>query len=216
MNVQNQDIAAVEEGRTSTVMFSAERDKVLLIGDSLRVGYCTHVQRFLKADVEVTYPDENCRNTQYILTNLRRWKNMFRDVSKVKLVCFNAGHWDIAHWNCSEESLTSEPEYARNIKKIIIQLRLIFPNAKIVFFTTSPINVAFYNKWMNPRTNEEVKRYNELAVAVADREGVIVEDMNSVIAAFGNECYKDYAHLTDEYNEKLAMYVAGVVDKHLS
>ena len=61
------------------------------------------------------------------------------------------------------------------------------------------------------RTNEEIERYNQLAIKAAKEEGVCVGEMYEVVSRFGEECYKDYAHLKDEYCKRLGAYVASVI-----
>lgn len=211
MGICKKDIASTEEGRLNYGLSRSAREKVFLIGDSIREGYCPYVEEFLDGTFEVAYPNENCRNTQYVLTSLRGWTTMFDDVDKVKVVCFNCGHWDIAHWNRESESLTTETDYCRNLKRIIQRLKKSFAYAEIVFFTTTPVNESLLSTMANPRTNEEIERYNQLAIKVAKEEGVCVGDMYEVVSRFGEECYKDYAHLKDEYCERLGEYVASVI-----
>ena len=70
-----------EEG-FSEIEYSGERKKVLLIGDSISIGYRPFVKEYLADEFDVTYPNDNCRNTHYVLTSLRTWVNMFEDASK--------------------------------------------------------------------------------------------------------------------------------------
>ncbi len=41
--------------------------KVVLIGDSVRLGYDKYVKDALKGSAEVLYPQENCRFAEYVL-----------------------------------------------------------------------------------------------------------------------------------------------------
>ena len=41
--------------------------KIILIGDSIRIGYDKYVKDALKDKAEVFYPSENCRFAQYVL-----------------------------------------------------------------------------------------------------------------------------------------------------
>ena len=199
-----------EEG-FSEIEYSGKQKKVLLIGDSISIGYRPFVKEYLADKFDVTYPNDNCRNTQFVLTSLRTWSNMFEDTSTVALVGFNCGHWDIAHWNGDEQSLTSEEEYAHNIQRIIYRLREFFPQAKIVFFTTTPANMNWSKKLINPRTNEEIEKYNQLASDIAKQENVIVEDLYQLAKDFGKDCYQDYVHFIDEYSQKLGKCVAETI-----
>ena len=131
----------VENGNASwQFMCDDKKPNIFLIGDSIRRGYCETVKAELRDIASVFYCDDNCRSTQYIIFSLRQWANSFSDREKVDIVQFNCGHWDVAHWNGYEHPLTSENEYAKNIKMIIVTLKEFFPNAKIVFATTTSMN----------------------------------------------------------------------------
>ena len=49
--------------------------------------------------------------------------------------------------------------------------------------------------------------YNEAAVEVAKKENIHVVDMYDFMKDWGEECFIDYAHLTEEYCKKLGDYV---------
>lgn len=193
--------------------YIGDKKKVLLIGDSIREGYCPLVKEYLKDQVEVVYPNVNCRNTHYVLTSLRAWASMFEDTSKVSVVTFNCGHWDIAHWNGEKESLTTQEDYSRNLKRIVGQLRIFFPSAELVFFTTTPVSTSYNGVMINPRSNEEIEKYNAIACRTLNEQNVKVYDLFTVVKDYGESCFKDYCHLTEEYNAKLGNYVADVVKK---
>ena len=198
----------LEDGKAE-VEFTGEQKKIFLIGDSIREGYCEYVKENLKDKYEVIYPFENCRNTQFVITSLYNWSNRIENPATVELAAFNCGHWDVAHTYYDETTLTSEQEYAQNIKKIIRLLKIFFPNAKLVFFTTTPGHEENMKTLsVNPRSNAEIERFNQLATEVCEQENVIVEDLYKVVKDFGEVCFKDYAHLKDEYNEKLGDHVS--------
>lgn len=188
-----------------------ETDKkiVLLIGDSMRMGYCETVKKELADIAEVVYPIDNCRFTQYVLTMLNAWAGLC-DKEKVDLVQFNCGHWDAAHFGAEEYPLNSIDTYAHNIRRIITRLHSTFPNAKVIFANSSPMNPNGECS-INYRTTEDIIRYNEAAEAVATEMNVPVNDIFSVMKDWGSECYADYAHLTKEGFETLGKEVAAYI-----
>lgn len=139
----------------------AGKKNVFLIGDSLRMGYCETVKTDLSDVANVFYPAENCRNSQYIITCLRTWSTLC-DPKTVDLVHFNCGHWDAAHWNGAPVSLTPLPVYGENLRALVWQLRHIFPNAAVTFATSTPMSPNAV-QGVNPRSNEELRAYNETA-----------------------------------------------------
>lgn len=207
------NIADTENGIAKN-KFVGKSTKVFLIGDSIREGYCSFVKEELKGKLDVVYPNDNCRFTQYVLTSLLSWVNMFSDRNEVKIVCFNCGHWDVAHWNGQKYSLNTKKEYARNLKRITAQLHSFFPCAKIIFFTTAPINEKLYNSMINPRTNKEIDAYNTVAVKTLGRL-VTIKDMHKFIEGFEGKYYADYAHFNEEGNKLLGKYVAEIIVEEL-
>ncbi len=198
----------IEDGQVAKQFACSDVKKnIFLIGDSIRKGYCEATREALSDVAEVFYVSDNCRNTQYVITRLQAWSNMFSDRKRVDLVQFNCGHWDAAHWCGGAYSLTSEGEYARNIQIIMDMIANRFPGAKIVLATTTTMNPSG-QLGANPRTNEEISRYNAIAQAVAENNHVPVNDLFAVTKQWDSTCYKDYCHFTEEANQRLGKAVA--------
>ncbi len=191
------------EGRITE---ETQKKVVFLIGDSIRMGYCETVKRELADVAEVVYPEENCRYSQYILTSLRAWSGLC-DPERVALVQFNCGHWDAAHWDGEDMPLNSPELYRENIRRIIARLRALYPNAKIVFATTTPMNPNGENS-VNERTTQQIEVYNAEGAAEAEACGVPVNDLFAYMRDWPAESYADYCHLTPECFEALGGYVA--------
>lgn len=179
---------------------------VFLIGDSIRIGYCGTVQQELSDIANVVYPSENCRYTQHVMTNLQNWVKLC-DPEDVAVVQFNCGHWDVAHWQGDEESLNSIETYAANIARIAKKLRKYFPNARIVFATTTGMNPAGC-KSANYRTTSEIMEYNQAALSACSDE-ILINDLFAITAQYGPELFADYCHLTPEGFQALGKKVAA-------
>lgn len=190
-----------------------EKPVVFLIGDSIRMGYCETVKQELADAAEVVYPEENCRYSQYIITSLRTWSGLC-DPDRVKVVQFNCGHWDAAHWDGEEIALNTPEMYQQNIRRIIARLRSMYPNAKIVFATTTPMNPNGENS-VNSRTTEEIIRYNEVAVKAVGDCGVKVNDLFAITEDWEASCYEDYCHYTPEFSAVLGRHVAAFLRNEL-
>lgn len=205
----------LEDGNAELAELTYDRQKtgILLIGDSIRLGYCSTVREQLADAANVFYPAENCRNSQYVITKLYAWSKEY-PADEIKLIQFNCGHWDVAHWNGYETSLTSPDEYRRNIQMIICLLRKFFPNAKLVFATTTAMN-PLGSVGVNPRNNKEIALYNSIAVKVAEESGVVINDLNGITSTYGAEMFRDYCHLTEAGFEELGKAVAGFLRKML-
>ncbi|MBR5384025.1 MAG: hypothetical protein IK133_09400 [Clostridia bacterium] len=192
------------------------RKNILLIGDSIRIGYCETVRSDLADIARVVYPAENCRNSDFIITRLHGWAQEF-DAAHIDIVHFNCGQWDAAHFNGWKDSLTPLDVYERNLHWIIWALRREFPSAALHMATTtpmSPINETLPAQ--NPRTTAEIRRYNEAALRVAAEEKVPVNDLFALTVGWPSTDYKDTCHYTDEAFARLGKAVAGYLRKSIN
>lgn len=183
-----------------------EKKNVLLIGDSIRMGYCETVRQALSDVANVFYPEENCRDTHHVIISLRAWLAAC-PAEALDVVLLNCGHWDVAHWNDEEESLSTPSHYAENLGRIMEALGRKCPRAKIVFATTTPMNPDG-SMSVNFRTTEEICRFNEAAKPVAQEKHVAVLDLYEKTADWGPEEYADYCHFTPEAFARLGGMVA--------
>lgn len=197
-----------EDGnRNVQFMCSDEKKNIFLIGDSIRMGYGDVTREALSDTAEVFTVNDNCRNTQYVIASLHGWSNMFSDRNKVDIVQFNCGHWDVARWCGGKFPLTSEDEYKKNLQMIINIISELFPNAKIIFATTTTMNPNG-ETGTNPRTNAEIASYNDAAEAVALKNNIAVIDLFSVTKDWDSSYYTDYCHFTENANRILGKNVA--------
>jgi len=192
----------------------SSKKTVFLIGDSIRMGYEKYVRERLETVGNVKSPKENCRNTQFTYINLSWWKDIFEDTSRVDLVYWNNGHWDIAHWCGDELPLNSVEVYCEMLTRIYFRLKSIFPNAKIVFATTTPCNPNG-SVGVNPRSNDEIKEYNRAAKETLEELGVVIHDLFDVLANMDERIYSDYCHLTEEGFSYLGKSVAEFIKGQL-
>ncbi len=188
-------------------------DAVMLLGDSIRLGYCATVREDLADVAAVFYPDENCRHTHHTLTMLGSWATLCPP-EQVRVVLFNCGHWDIAHWSGEPNNLTALPVYDENIGRIFDRLRGIYPHAAIAFVTTAPMNPNG-KQGVNPRTNEEIIRYNRAAVQVIRERGGHIIDLFAAAEDWGEDSYYDYCHFTPEAFAQLGHIVAEEIRRML-
>lgn len=199
-----------ETGRSAPVNTGAEKPLVFLIGDSIQMGFLPYAEAALAGEAALVSPGENCRYTQYTYTNLADWRGLFADPAQVRLVYWNNGHWDVSHWDADAASLNSPDQYAGMLARIHHRLRRYFPAAKVLFATTSPANP---NGRMgpNPRTNEEIDRYNQAARSALEPLGVQIDDLNAFLRGWDESRFADYVHLTEEGFALLGEHVAGTI-----
>jgi len=187
---------------------------VLLLGDSIRMGYCRYVKEELKDIAEVCYPEKNCEFTQYTLVELPKWINLVGDPKKVDVIHWNNGHWDIAHRGKEDVSLNTPEQYAVMLERIYRKMRALCPNSKIIFALTTPMNPDG-DGGNNPRTNAEIEQYNSVACNVMNKLGVQINNLYSVISGQPSSIYIDHAHLSENGYQLLAKTVLKVITENL-
>lgn len=187
------------------------RKKILLLGDSIRMGYQPYVQGLLKDEADVWGPDENCAYSLYTATRLQAWLKQF-------------GVPDLVHWNNGLHDLGcnsrrgpvqfSTGDYVSNLEEILKQLQAT--GAKIIWATTTPVSKipAQIPYWSFD--NEDIKKYNAAASEFAISRNLIINDLYALIA--GQEQYfsEDRIHLNRDGLNVLAQQVAAVLRSNLT
>lgn len=164
---------------------------VLLLGDSIRQGYDKSVRESLKNIANVYFPEENCRFASYVLRYLHEYQRLVEN-GPVDVLHWNAGLWDCLR-QFGEEPHTPIEVYAYYIDRICIRIRKVFPEAKVIFATSTPV----LSEKMLPdfkRYNEEIERYNEAAVKVVTQYGFQINDLYAAAAALPEEAHSDFVH----------------------
>lgn len=165
--------------------------KVLLIGDSVRMGYDSYVKKALAGFCEVVFPDENCRFAQYVLRYLTLWNEWFK-LDDVDLVHWNVGLWDTLQ--LYDDGCLTPPEfYAYFIEKICKRIKTLFPKATVIFATSTPIVESRFDD-VAYRLNSDVRKYNEIAIEICRKHGFAINDLYSVLDGVSEDLYIDSAH----------------------
>ena len=184
--------------------------KIVLIGDSIRMGYDKYVKDALENTAEVFYPDENCRFAEYVLRYAHEWKNNDKWGDDVDLVHWNAGLWDALEL-FGDEPLTSLSYYGEAIARINKRLRAIFPKAKFVFATSTNVSEAMSNPDFT-RHNTTIEKYNEVALSALRDTDTVINDLYSLTATFPDEYRSDWVHFyTPEGTEIIGGRVLSVI-----
>ena len=186
---------------------------VVLIGDSIRMGYQDYVASQLAGRAEVWVPEENGGDSRNVLAHLDQW--------------VLARQPDVVHVNCGLHDLKrafgagSEvplAEYERNVRQILQRLQREL-NGAVVWATTTPVDENWHhqNKGFD-RLEADVEGYNAAARAVAVDLGVPIDDLFAVVEREGKAqlLTQDGVHFTEEGSQLLGRAVAECVWGHLS
>jgi lysophospholipase L1-like esterase len=161
--------------------------RVVLIGDSIRMGYGPVVKAELEGEAEVWGPQENGAHTVNVLLNLSQWVLK----RQPDIVHVNAGLHDLKTDRYEGRDTVVPIAHYRDNVAHILQLIRRNTGATVVWATTTPVDhdrahAAHASARDFSRYNEDVIAFNAAAVAVAGGMGVPVNDLYSVIADGGS------------------------------
>lgn len=212
--------STVEKSRKPThpALVEVEEDprlpRVLLIGDSITMGYTQPIRVLLRNKANVQHPTENCGPSRRIVEHLDEYLG---DKS-----------WDVIQFNCGIHDLThldaggkvSSPgdggkvqvtldEYRSNLERIVSRLQKT--GAQLIWCTTTPLH--------NPpafRRPEDVERYNEAAKKVMAKHKVQINDLNRDVIGHSEPMWtQDGVHFTANGYAELAKFVAPMIEAAL-
>jgi len=165
--------------------------KVLLIGDSIRLGYDKSVKKSLEGIAEVYYPAENCRFASYVLRYLGEYGELAGEGGP-DVIHWNAGLWDNLRLY-EDDPHTPIEVYAYYIRRICLRIRKLFPHADVIFATSTAVQEELMDKDFK-RYNAEIEAYNEAALAVVREFGFAVNDLYPISRALPDEAHSDTVH----------------------
>ena len=159
--------------------FSTQKTKILIIGDSISIGYTPFVKESLNDVAIVKHNPGNAQHTGTGLTKLNEWIGD----EQWDIVQFNWGLWDLCYRHPDSKvqgtkdkingTVTfSVEEYEENLTEIVKQLKRT--GAKLIFVTTSYVPDGEAGRFAG-----DDLRYNEAAKRVMKQNNILVNDIYS-------------------------------------
>lgn len=187
---------------------------VLLVGDSIRLGYDKAVKASLDGKANVYFPEENCRFASYVLRYIHEYKDLVKN-GDVDVLHWNAGLWDCLRL-FEEDPHTPIDVYAYYIDRICVRIKKVFPHARVIFATSTSVQSERMSVNFK-RYNEEIERYNEAAVAVVKKHGFEVNDLYAVSVSLPAEAHSDAVHYytpmgTEAFTKQVLSYLAPALE----
>jgi len=181
--------------------------RVLLIGDSISIGYTIPVRELLKDKANVHRIPQNGGATEVGLEKMKSWLGE----GKWDVIHFNFGLHDAKYSSETTQRATRE-QYAANLKSLIVQMKAT--GAKLVFATTTPVPKGGV---LSPtRRFDSIEERNKIASALMQEQGVAVDDLYTVVlplmATVGRE---NDVHFAPEGYAVLAKAVAKSIETAL-
>lgn len=192
-----------------------ELPTVLLLGDSIRIGYAPLVAKKLDGLATVVHPGaENGGDTTVTLKNLAEWVGD----RKPAVIHWNNGLHDLKLSKAAKTHQVPIEDYARNLKVIAAELQKVAPG-RVIFANTTPILDDRHAKRKADfdRLDADVKAFNRVADETLLPLGIPVNDLYRIVAAGGAAKLlgADGTHYTPAGNERLADAVADSVKRQL-
>ncbi len=184
--------------------------KVVLIGDSIRMGYQPLVQKKLEGEAEVWGPAQNCRHSLWALDHFPEWVA----AQEPDVVHVNFGIHDVSIQADGEHQILLA-QYCLCLRRFIAKVKEL-GNAQIVWATTTPLYAVQegvpMEQWLT-REVAELDTYNAAALEIVEAEGLPIDDLHQVILDndFAKCLREDGCHMTELGNEVLSDAVADAI-----
>ena len=187
---------------------------IVLIGDSIRLGYQEKVREQLADRANVWAPEENGGNSENILVHLDEWALSRR----AEVVPINCGLHDIRKEFDQDTAVVPLSRYTENVRSILTRLQAE-TEATVVWALTTPVNEERHhsNKEFD-RFQADVVTYNTAALEICRELGVAVNDLFSVINSAGRDdlLLQDGVHFKPEGYALLGESVAECIKRVLA
>lgn len=197
---------------------------VLILGDSISIGYTLDVRKLLAGKANVFRPmrpdgkgPDNCGDTTIGLAKIDSWLGD----RKWNVIHFNWGLWDLCYRNPESKAqghrdkvngkLSTTPEdYEANLEKLVTRLQAT--GAKLIFATTTVVPDGEVGRFVG-----DDEKYNTIARRVMARHQIPVDDLYTASKALppGSSVGPGDVHFTREGSSKLAAQVVAEIAKQL-
>jgi acyl-CoA thioesterase-1 len=186
--------------------------RVLLIGDSISIGYTVPTRESLKGKANVHRPATNCGPTSRGVEQIDEWLGD----GKWDVIHFNFGLHDVRYFEDGKASdagkgqrQVNQSDYEKNLEQLVGRMKRT--GAKLIFATTTPVPEGSAGRIKG----EEVK-YNEIALRVMHKHGVVINDLYAFTLPRLAEMQRPAnVHFTPEGSERLAAQVSASISKSL-
>lgn len=188
--------------------------RVLLIGDSISIGYTVPVRKLMQGKANVHRPLTNCGPTTNGVRNLDLWLGD----KKWDVIHFNFGLHDLKFMGPNGENLydpkkgrpqVSVKDYQLNLDSIARRLRKT--GAVVIWRNTTPVPPG-----ARGRVVGDSKKYNEIAARVMKKYNIPTHDMYAFsMPRMTDIMQKANVHYTKDGSEALAKTVVEQLDSAL-
>jgi len=184
--------------------------KILIIGDSISIGYTPHVKVMMGDRASVFHNNGNAEHTGTGLEKVEEWIGE----EEWDIIQFNWGLWDLAYRSDSSKvqgkrdkingKITYSPEeYASNLDSIVGLMKTL-TKAKLIFVSTSYVPEGEAGRFV-----EDALVYNDAAFKIMKKHRIPVNDIYEFSRLVHSEhsTADDNVHYTKEGYKELAVKI---------
>jgi acyl-CoA thioesterase-1 len=182
---------------------------VLIIGDSISIGYTPFFEKQLAGKAIVQHNPSNAGTSGNGVFMMDNWLDAKQ--GKWNVIHFNFGLHDLKRMSDGGHQVQPE-QYERYLRLFIARLRKT--GAKLIWATTTPVPEGRVSP---PRTPADVPLYNAIAVKVMKESGIAVNDLYTpALAHTADWQLRANVHYKPEGYEALAKEVAAAITLQLA
>lgn len=184
----------------------AQTPPVLIIGDSISIGYTPPLTELLKGKAAVKHHEGNAAHTNNGVAKLDEWLG----TEKWKVITFNFGLHDLKIMDDGKHQVSLE-QYEKNLDAIAGRLKKT--GARLLFVTTTPVPEGKLSPLRKP--GDEVA-FNAAALRVMKKQKIKIVDLYAYakprLATIQTPAN---VHFTKEGSAQLAAVVGAAIEKEL-
>src|SRR4051812_36599224 len=190
--------------------------RVLIIGDSISMGYTPVLREMLQGTANVHRPADNCGETARGVERLDRWLQTDGG-GKWAVIHFNFGLHDLKYLDAQGKyvdpshgkQVASLETYEANLRLIVGRLKQT--GAKLIWASTTPVPGG-----SSGRVKDDEQKYNTVAAKVMRENDIAIDDLWQIAHANQATLQRPKnVHFTDDGYRELAGSVARSIEKAL-
>jgi lysophospholipase L1-like esterase len=180
--------------------------RVLLIGDSISIGYTPATRKLLAGKANVRRIPTNGGPSDNGVKNIKKW--------------LGDGKWAVIHFNWGLHDIklgagkhqVPIDEYEKNLRELVKAMKAT--GAKLIWASTTPVPDGKTNP---PRKNADVIEYNKVAKKIMDENGIAIDDLYAfALPQLAKIQLPVNVHFNAKGSEALAGRVAAAIEMALT
>ena len=215
--VAGSPVFAAKQKKDGDVPIDPKLPNVLILGDSISIGYTPVVREALKGKANVLRPSANCGETRMGLAGIDKWLGD----GKWDVIHFNWGLWDLCYRNPESKTQGNRDKvngkqaipaakYEANLERLVERLKKT--GAVLIWASTTVVPEGEAGRVVG----DDVK-YNAAAERVMKKHGIRIDDLHALTKTFNPELFSKPGdvHYTPASYGKIGSHAAAAIEAAL-